>query len=184
MRTLGVHLRDRELAPRHPRNGLHHQRWQRRRCCSSSRLCRDRRGDEEPVEAVEHYVCVDGPVDFAPLTKISSARAMPPASRFGRTPDDVAFLIYTSGTTGRPEGRHAVPGGQIAAAEILGSDQRNSPADRLLIMMPLVSYRREDHPARPTLARRHRGRSKGIRPQAIWIPSRGNRSPSPTWRPP
>ena len=27
--------------------------------------------------------------------------------------------------------------GQIAAAEILGSDQRNSPADRLLIMMPL-----------------------------------------------
>jgi acyl-CoA synthetase (AMP-forming)/AMP-acid ligase II len=49
----------------------------------------------------------------------------------------VAFLIYTSGTTGRPKGVMLSQAGQVAAAEILGSDMRNSPADRLLIMMPL-----------------------------------------------
>ena len=56
---------------------------------------------------------------------------------FRPRPEDIAFLIYTSGTTGRPKGVMLTHAGQVAAAEILGSDQRNCPADRLLIMMPL-----------------------------------------------
>jgi acyl-CoA synthetase (AMP-forming)/AMP-acid ligase II len=76
-------------------------------------------------------------VDFASGYEDLVGSGDPTGVPFRPTPDDVAFLIYTSGTTGRPKGVMLSQGGQIAAAEILGSDQRNSPADRLLIMMPL-----------------------------------------------
>ncbi len=92
---------------------------------------------KDQLKTVEHYICVDGPVDFASGYEDLVGSGDPTGVPFRPTPDDVAFLIYTSGTTGRPKGVMLSQGGQIAAAEILGSDQRNSPADRLLIMMPL-----------------------------------------------
>lgn len=91
--------------------------------------------------SVQHYICIGGKgvpglefaLDFDDLLASGSEAGVP----FRPKPEDIAFLIYTSGTTGRPKGVMLTQGGQVAAAEILGSDQRNSPADRLLIMMPL-----------------------------------------------
>jgi acyl-CoA synthetase (AMP-forming)/AMP-acid ligase II len=83
------------------------------------------------LKTVRHYVCIDG--DYEDLLASGDAAGV----AFRPRPDDVAFLIYTSGTTGRPKGVMLSQAGQMAAAEILGSDMRNSPADRLLIMMPL-----------------------------------------------
>ena len=93
------------------------------------------------LKTVEHYVCIGGKgepgldfaIDYEELLASGDAAGVP----FRPLPDDIAFLIYTSGTTGRPKGVMLGQAGQVAAAEILGSDQRNSPADRLLIMMPL-----------------------------------------------
>lgn len=93
------------------------------------------------LKSVEHYVCIgsrerpdlDFALDYDELVASGDAVGVP----FRPQPDDIAFLIYTSGTTGRPKGVMLGQAGQVAAAEILGSDQRNTPADRLLIMMPL-----------------------------------------------
>ncbi len=88
------------------------------------------------LTSVEHFVCLDGGEfgeDYETLVASGEASGVP----FRPRPDDIAFLIYTSGTTGRPKGVMLGQAGQVNAAEILGSDQRNSPDDRLLIMMPL-----------------------------------------------
>ncbi len=83
------------------------------------------------LKSVEHYVCIDE--DYEALI----ASGDPVGTPFRARPDDIAFLIYTSGTTGRPKGVMLSQAGQVAAAEILGSDMRNGADDRLLIMMPL-----------------------------------------------
>jgi acyl-CoA synthetase (AMP-forming)/AMP-acid ligase II len=91
---------------------------------------------KDQLKTVEHFVCIGGGDfgdDYDAFVESGDAAGVP----FRPLPDDIAFLIYTSGTTGRPKGVMLGQGGQVAAAEILGSDQRNSPADRLLIMMPL-----------------------------------------------
>ncbi len=93
------------------------------------------------LTSVEHFVCIGGKgvpglefaVDYEEFIASGESAGVP----FKPLADDIAFLIYTSGTTGRPKGVMLGQGGQVAAAEILGSDQRNCPADRLLIMMPL-----------------------------------------------
>lgn len=93
------------------------------------------------LTSVQHFVCIGGKgvpglefaIDYEDLIASGDSSGVP----FRPLPDDIAFLIYTSGTTGRPKGVMLGQAGQVAAAEILGSDQRNSPADRLLIMMPL-----------------------------------------------
>ncbi len=89
------------------------------------------------LKSVEHFVCIGGGVEFADEFEdvLASGDAGGPSLR--PLPDDIAFLIYTSGTTGRPKGVMLSQAGQVAAAEILGSDMRNAPSDRLLIMMPL-----------------------------------------------
>lgn len=91
----------------------------------------------EHLKSVEHFICIGGDSDFAAeyedILQSSTAVSLPYRAR----PEDIAFLIYTSGTTGRPKGVMLTQEGQVAAAEILGSDQRNGPDDRLLIMMPL-----------------------------------------------
>nr|WP_292840290.1 long-chain-fatty-acid--CoA ligase [Mesorhizobium sp.] len=93
------------------------------------------------LQTVEHFVCIGGKgtpgLDFALDYDELVASGETSGAPFRPLADDIAFLIYTSGTTGRPKGVMLGQGGQVAAAEILGSDQRNSPADRLLIMMPL-----------------------------------------------
>ena len=89
------------------------------------------------LTTVEHYICIDGEVDFASDYEAFLNAGEPVGAPFRSKPDDVAFLIYTSGTTGRPKGVMLSQAGQVAAAEILGSDMRNAPTDRLLIMMPL-----------------------------------------------
>jgi acyl-CoA synthetase (AMP-forming)/AMP-acid ligase II len=91
----------------------------------------------EQLKTVEHYICIGGGVDFASDYEEVVASGDPAGVPFRPLPDDVAFLIYTSGTTGRPKGVMLSQAGQVAAAEILGSDMLNSPADKLLIMMPL-----------------------------------------------
>ena len=89
------------------------------------------------LSGVEHYVCIDGHADFA-LDYADLLQAGDAAgSHLRARPDDIAFLIYTSGTTGRPKGVMLTHEGEVAAAEILGSDMRNAASDRLLIMMPL-----------------------------------------------
>ncbi|RJG40857.1 long-chain-fatty-acid--CoA ligase [Mesorhizobium sp. DCY119] len=92
---------------------------------------------KDQLKTVEHFICLDGKsgfaLDYEDLLNSGDASGVP----FRPKPEDIAFLIYTSGTTGRPKGVMLGQGGQVAAAEVLGSDQRNSPADRLLIMMPL-----------------------------------------------
>ena len=91
---------------------------------------------KDQLKSVEHFVCLDGGEfgdDYEALVASGEASGVP----FRPRPDDVAFLIYTSGTTGRPKGVMLSQGGEVNAAEILGSDQRNTPDDRLLIMMPL-----------------------------------------------
>ena len=91
---------------------------------------------KDQLKTVEHFICIGGGdfgEDYDAFVASGDASGVP----FRPVPDDIAFLIYTSGTTGRPKGVMLGQGGQVAAAEILGSDQRNSPADRLLIMMPL-----------------------------------------------
>ena len=95
----------------------------------------------DALKSVEHFICIgDGPgtvaslgVDYHQFLESGDAAGVPLRPRV----DDTAFLIYTSGTTGRPKGVMLGQGGQVNAAEILGSDQRNTPDDRLLIMMPL-----------------------------------------------
>lgn len=95
----------------------------------------------DQLKTVEHYVCIGGAgvpgldfaLDYHQLVASGDALGVP----FRPRPDDIAFLIYTSGTTGRPKGVMLTQGGQAGACEVLGSDQRNTPADRLLIMMPL-----------------------------------------------
>jgi acyl-CoA synthetase (AMP-forming)/AMP-acid ligase II len=91
---------------------------------------------KDQLKTVEHFICIGGGAfgdDYDAFVESGDSSGVP----FRPLPDDIAFLIYTSGTTGRPKGVMLGQGGQVAAAEILGSDQRNSPADRLLIMMPL-----------------------------------------------
>jgi len=91
----------------------------------------------EHLDSVEHFICIGGStdfsVDFEGVAQSGTSESLP----FRSHPEDIAFLIYTSGTTGRPKGVMLTQAGQVAAAEILGSDQRNGPDDRLLIMMPL-----------------------------------------------
>ena len=89
------------------------------------------------LATVEHYICIGSEVDSTLDYEEFLSAGDPSGTPFRPQPDDVAFLIYTSGTTGRPKGVMLSQAGQVAAAEILGSDMRNSPADRLLIMMPL-----------------------------------------------
>jgi acyl-CoA synthetase (AMP-forming)/AMP-acid ligase II len=89
------------------------------------------------LTSVEHFVCIGGDCDFAGDYHALRDSGDPAGAPFRPRPEDVAFLIYTSGTTGRPKGVMLTQGGQVAAAEILGSDMRNCAADRLLIMMPL-----------------------------------------------
>lgn len=89
------------------------------------------------LPSIEHYVCVDGTFDGALAYEDLVTSGDASGVSFRPQPDDVAFLIYTSGTTGRPKGVMLSQAGQVAAAEILGSDMRNAPSDRLLIMMPL-----------------------------------------------
>ncbi|MCO5082092.1 MAG: long-chain fatty acid--CoA ligase [Rhizobiaceae bacterium] len=91
------------------------------------------------LKSVEHFVCLDEAAapDFADGYEALVSSGDESGVPFRPKPDDIAFLIYTSGTTGRPKGVMLSQCGEVAAAEILGSDQRNSPADRLLIMMPL-----------------------------------------------
>ena len=95
------------------------------------------RSSGRQLTSVEHFVCIGGGVAFADDFEdvLASGDAGGPSLR--PLPDDIAFLIYTSGTTGRPKGVMLSQAGQVAAAEILGSDMRNAPSDRLLIMMPL-----------------------------------------------
>jgi len=91
---------------------------------------------KDQLKTVEHFICIDGGEfgeNYSDFVASGEASGVP----FRPLPDDIAFLIYTSGTTGRPKGVMLGQGAQVATAEILGSDQRNSPADRLLIMMPL-----------------------------------------------
>jgi len=91
---------------------------------------------KDQLKSVEHFVCLDSGAfgdDYEALVASGDASGVP----FRPLPDDIAFLIYTSGTTGRPKGVMLSQGGEVNAAEILGSDQRNTPDDRLLIMMPL-----------------------------------------------
>ncbi len=89
------------------------------------------------LTSVEHFICIGGGCDFALDYADFLASGDPAGVNFRPRADDIAFLIYTSGTTGRPKGVMLTQGGQVAAAEILGSDMRNCPDDRLLIMMPL-----------------------------------------------
>ncbi|MGV8854985.1 MAG: long-chain-fatty-acid--CoA ligase [Devosia sp.] len=92
---------------------------------------------KDRLPSVEHYICIDGHFDFA-LDYDSVVQAGDSAGVSMRPqPDDIAFLIYTSGTTGRPKGVMLTHAGEVAGAEILGSDMRNSASDRLMIMMPL-----------------------------------------------
>ena len=91
---------------------------------------------KDQLTSVQHFVCLDGGEfgeNYEALVESGDTAGVP----FRPRPDDIAFLIYTSGTTGRPKGVMLGQGGQVNAAEILGSDQRNSSDDRLLIMMPL-----------------------------------------------
>lgn len=92
---------------------------------------------KDQLKTVEHYVCVGGTVDFAAEYEQVLASGDLTGPPFRPVPDDVAFLIYTSGTTGRPKGVMLSHAGQMSASEILGSDMRNAPSDKLLIMMPL-----------------------------------------------
>ena len=92
---------------------------------------------KDQLKTVEHYVCVGGSAEFAADYEDVLASGDLAGVPFAPCPDDVAFLIYTSGTTGRPKGVMLSHAGQMAASEILGSDMRNSPSDKLLIMMPL-----------------------------------------------
>ncbi len=89
------------------------------------------------LTSVEHFVCIDGAQAdtqvYEDLVATGDADDLPYRSR----PEDIAYLIYTSGTTGKPKGVMLTQAGSVAGAEILGSDQRNGPDDRLLIMMPL-----------------------------------------------
>ena len=91
----------------------------------------------DQLTTVEHYVCIDGETEGAAAYEDVLASGDPAGPSFRPRPDDIAYLIYTSGTTGRPKGVMLTHAGQCAAAEILGSDQRMCPDDRLLIMMPL-----------------------------------------------
>jgi acyl-CoA synthetase (AMP-forming)/AMP-acid ligase II len=91
---------------------------------------------KDQLTSVQHFICLDRGEfgeDYEALVESGDTSGVP----FRPLPDDIAFLIYTSGTTGRPKGVMLGQGGQVNAAEILGSDQRNSSDDRLLIMMPL-----------------------------------------------
>lgn len=89
------------------------------------------------LKSVEHFICLDGKAEFALEYEDFLCAGDVGGTPFSPKPDDIAFLIYTSGTTGRPKGVMLSQAGEVAAAEILGSDMLNSPADRLLIMMPL-----------------------------------------------
>jgi acyl-CoA synthetase (AMP-forming)/AMP-acid ligase II len=92
---------------------------------------------KEQLTSVEHFICIDGDIDFADPYEQLLISGDAAGAPFRARPEDIAFLIYTSGTTGRPKGVMLTHQGQVAAAEILGSDMRNAPNDRLLIMMPL-----------------------------------------------
>ncbi len=89
------------------------------------------------LKSVEHFVCIGDAPAFATRFEEFVASGDPAGCDLRPRADDIAFLIYTSGTTGRPKGVMLSHQGEVAAAEILGSDMRNSPSDRLLIMMPL-----------------------------------------------
>jgi acyl-CoA synthetase (AMP-forming)/AMP-acid ligase II len=92
---------------------------------------------KDQLTSVEHYVCIGGEAEGAADYEEVLASGDPAELTLRPRPDDVAYLIYTSGTTGRPKGVMLTHAGQCAAAEILGSDQRMSADDRMLIMMPL-----------------------------------------------
>jgi acyl-CoA synthetase (AMP-forming)/AMP-acid ligase II len=92
---------------------------------------------KDQLSTVEIYVCIGASVDFAEDYEDVVASGDPTGVTFRPKTDDIAFLIYTSGTTGKPKGVMLGQGGQVTAAEILGSDMLCNPADRLLIMMPL-----------------------------------------------
>lgn len=89
------------------------------------------------LNSVEHFVCIDGPQDDALGYEDVISTGSPDGAPFRSRPEDIVYLIYTSGTTGKPKGVMLTQEAQVAGAEILGSDQRNGPDDRLLIMMPL-----------------------------------------------
>jgi acyl-CoA synthetase (AMP-forming)/AMP-acid ligase II len=86
---------------------------------------------------IRHYVCIGGQAEGAEEYEavLAGAAAGPPPIR--ATEDDTVYIIYTSGTSGLPKGVMLGQRGQLHDAQFTSLESSVTPADRVLLTMPL-----------------------------------------------
>jgi acyl-CoA synthetase (AMP-forming)/AMP-acid ligase II len=89
------------------------------------------------LTSVEHYVALDGGVEWATAYEDFVATGETAGSSFRAREEDICGLVYTGGTTGRPKGCILGQREVRAGAGILATEVKGGPSDRILLVMPL-----------------------------------------------
>ena len=89
------------------------------------------------LTSVEHYVALDGGIEWATAYEDFVATGDTAGSSFRAREEDICGLVYTGGTTGRPKGCILGQREVRAGAGILATEVKGGPSDRILLVMPL-----------------------------------------------
>ncbi|API59925.1 AMP-dependent synthetase [Tardibacter chloracetimidivorans] len=89
------------------------------------------------LTTVEHYIALDGQVEWATSYEEFLESGDPRGSSFQAREEDICALVYTGGTTGQPKGCIMGQREMRAGAGTLATEVKAGPGDSILLVMPL-----------------------------------------------